>query len=137
MGLTDAPMINQIEVNPYYQQPEQVKFFSDLGVQTIARAPFAEGKNGLFTHPILSQVATKHGKSVVQVVLRWLIQRDISVIPKSVTPERIRQNLDIFSFSLSKEDIKMIEKIDTGESCFINHEDPERIRWISSVKFNT
>lgn len=132
-----APMINQVEVNPYYQQPEKVKFFSDLGVQTIAWAPFAEGKNGLFTHPILSQIATKYGKSVAQVVLCWLIQRNISVIPKSVTPERIRQNLDVFSFNLSKEDIEMIEKIDTGESCFIDHEDPERIRWISSVKFNT
>lgn len=132
-----APMINQVEVNPYYQQSEKVNFFSKLGVQTIAWAPFAEGKNGLFTNPILSEIANKYGKSVAQVVLRWLIQRNISVIPKSVTPERIRQNLDVFSFSLSDEDIENIEKIDTGKSCFIDHDDPERIRWISSVKFNT
>lgn len=132
-----APMINQVEVNPYYQQQEKAKFFNDLGIQTIAWAPFAEGKNGLFTNPILSEIANKYGKSVAQVVLRWLIQRNISVIPKSVTPERIRQNLDVYSFSLTDEDIENIEKIDTGKSCFIDHDDPERIRWISSVKFNT
>jgi len=99
--------------------------------------PFSEGKNGLFTQPILSQIATEHGKSVAQVVLCWLIQRNICVIPKPVTPERIRQNLNAFSFNLSKEDIGMIEKIQTGESCFIDHENPVRIRWISSVKFST
>lgn len=132
-----APMINQVEVNPYYQQQKKAKFFSDHGVQTIAWAPFAEGKNGLFTNPVLSDIANKYDKSVAQVVLRWLIQREISVIPKSVTPERIRQNLDVFSFSLSGEDMLKIEKMDTGKSCFTDHDDPERIRWISSVKFNT
>ncbi|HHP7703438.1 TPA: aldo/keto reductase [Escherichia coli] len=132
-----APMLNQVEVNPYYQQAEKVKFFREQGVQTVAWAPFAEGKNGLFTHPELSKIAARHDKSVAQIVLRCLIQRDIGVVPKSVTPERIRQNLDVFSFSLSDEDIEIIGNIDTGKSCFIDHDDPERIRWISSVKFNT
>jgi len=132
-----APMINQVEVNPYYQQSEKVNFFNDIGVQTIAWAPFAEGKNGLFTNPILIEIATRYGKSVAQVVLRWLTQLNVSVIPKSVTPERIRENLDVFTFKLSDEDIEKIKKIDTGKSCFVDHDDPERIRWISSVRFNT
>ncbi len=132
-----APMLNQVEVNPFHQQPAHVKFLHDQGVQTVAWAPFAEGMNGLFTHPVLSAIAARHEKSVAQVVLRWLIERNICVIPKSVTPARIRQNLDVFSFSLSDEDMAQIATLDTGKSCFFDHEDPERIRWIGSVKFRT
>lgn len=132
-----APMINQVEVNPFHQQPAHVKFLHDQGVQTVAWAPFAEGMNGLFSHPVLSAIAARHDKSVAQVVLRWLIERNISVIPKSVTPARIQQNLDVFSFSLSDEDMAQIATLDTGKSSFFDHDDPERIRWISSVKFST
>ena len=131
------PALNQIEINPFYQQEENVSFMKELGVQPQSWASFAEGRNHLFQNPVLLKIAEKHGKSVAQVVLRWLIQRDIIVIPKSVSPQRMKQNLEVFDFQLSEEETDIISHMETGVSCFHSHTDPDRIRKISQIRFDT
>ncbi len=130
------PMLNQVEINPFYQQYDNVTFMKENGVQPQSWASFAEGRNNLFQTQVLLDIAAKHHKSVAQVVLRWLIQRDIIVIPKSVSPERMKQNLDVFDFELNKEETDIIAQLDTGVSCFHSHTDPVRIREISQIHFN-
>ncbi len=131
-----APALNQIEINPFYQQHDNVAFMQANGVQPQSWASFAEGRNNLFQTPVLQTIGGKYGKSVVQVVLRWLIQRGIVVIPKSVSPERMAQNIDVFNFELNEEELSLIAGLDTGVSCFHSHTDPERIKNIAGLHFD-
>ncbi len=131
-----VPAVNQIEINPFMQQDESVDFMRGNGVQPEAWAPFAEGRNGLFENAALRQIANKHGKSVAQVVLRWVIQRGIVVLAKSVRKERIRENLDAFDFALDKSDLNEIAQLDTGTSSFFSHRDPAMVKAIGERRLN-
>ena len=130
-----APAINQIETHPFCQQVEAQKINGEYGVKIESWGPFAEGKNNMFTNELLASIAKKHGKSVAQVVLRWLIQRGVTAIPKSVRKERIAENFDIFDFELSSDDMKAIGTLDTGASLFLDHRDPETAKWLGTLKF--
>lgn len=120
-----VPAVNQVETHPFLQQTDNAAFMKEQGVQIESWGPFAEGRNNLFSNEVLSGIAAKHNKSVAQVVLRWLIQRDIVTIPKSVRKERIIENFDIFDFELSADDMAQIATLDTGESLFLSYHDPE------------
>lgn len=120
-----VPAVNQIETHPFYQQAENAAFMKEQGVQHQSWAPFAEGLNNLFGNEVLASIAEQHNKSVAQVVLRWLVQRGIVVIPKSVRKERIVENFDIFDFELSADDMARISTLDTKESLFLSYLDPE------------
>ncbi|ETT40429.1 aldo/keto reductase [Paenibacillus sp. FSL P4-0338] len=120
-----VPAVNQVETHPFLQQTNNAPFMKEQGVQIQSWGPFAEGRNNLFSNEMLTGIAAAHNKSVAQVVLRWLIQRDIVAIPKSVRTERIAENFDIFDFALSAEDMAQIATLDTGESLFFSHQDPE------------
>ncbi len=127
------PVVNQIEINPFHQQVERVAELQKLGVTVEAWAPFGEGRSGLFTNPVLTQIGQKHGKSVAQVVLRWLYQRDIVTLAKSVRPERMQQNLAIDDFNLSEADLKTIAGLDEGSSLFFNHEATETVDFMKNL----
>ncbi|RPD96798.1 aldo/keto reductase [Candidatus Pantoea deserta] len=131
-----APAVNQVEINPFYQQHENVAFMQENGIQPQSWASFAEGRNNLFQLPSLLNLGEKYGKSVAQIVLRWLIQRNVVVIPKSVNPARMAQNIDVFDFELTASEVGLIKGMDTGVSCFHSHTDPERIRNIAGVRFD-
>jgi 2,5-diketo-D-gluconate reductase A len=131
-----APAVNQIEVNPFHQQAESVGFMREHGVQAQAWAPFAEGRNKLFQNEVLAAIAAKHGKSIGQVVLRWLVQRGIVALAKTVRPERMRENLDVFDFALDGADIANIATLETGTSSFFSHRDPAIIRWMKDRKLD-
>ena len=122
-----TPAVNQVETNPFYQQIEAEAFMQEKGVQIESWAPFAEGKNNMFQNETLAAIASKYGKSIAQVVLRWLIQRNIVVIPKSIRKERIIENFNVFDFELTKEDMKKIAALDTNTSCFFSHRDPKMV----------
>lgn len=128
------PAVNQIEVNPFHQQAESVDFMRDLGVQAEAWAPFAEGKNGLFQNEALAAIGARHGKSVGQVVLRWVVQRGIVALAKSVRKERMQENLAVFDFELSEEEMQAIATLETGKSSFFSHRDPAIVKWMSERK---
>lgn len=128
-----VPAVNQIELHPFCQQVEAARFLADNGVQTQSWAPFAEGRNGLFENEILLSIARKHQKSVAQIVLRWMIQRNIAVIPKSVREERIIENRSVFDFKLSADDITQIATLDRRESAFFDHRNPEMVKWICNL----
>jgi 2,5-diketo-D-gluconate reductase A len=119
-----VPAVNQIETHPFHQRTEEQELMRGRGVQIESWGPFAEGRNNLFTDPLLREIAEAHGKSVAQVVLRWLIQRDVVVIPKSVRPERMAENFDVFDFALTDEQMGRIATLDTDESLFFDHRDP-------------
>jgi 2,5-diketo-D-gluconate reductase A len=125
------PAVNQIEVNPFQQQAESVPFMRENGVQAEAWAPFAEGRNKLFQNEVLAAIGAKHGKSIGQVVLRWLIQRDIVALAKSVRRERMAENLDVFDFELDADDTARIAALETGASSFFSHRDPAIVKWMS------
>lgn len=127
-----VPAVNQIETHPFNQQIESQKFLIDNNVQIEAWGPFAEGRNNLFQNENLLYIAAKHKKSVAQVVLRWLTQRGVVAILKSVNKERIRENFDIFDFELSTEDMKAIATLDMGTSSFFDHRDPEIVKWLGN-----
>ena len=131
-----SPAINQIETHPFQQQIEAHKFMVDNNVQIQSWGPFAEGKNEIFKKEILKNIAEKYNKSVAQVILRWLIQRNIVAIPKSVRKERMVENFNIFDFKLSDDDMQSITKLDTKSSMFFDHRDPKMVRWISERKLN-
>lgn len=131
-----VPAVNQVETHPFNQQIDNAKFMKENNVQIESWAPFAEGKNNLFQNEVLASIAEKHNKSVAQVVLRWLTQRDVVVIPKSVRIERIKENFNIFDFELNQEDIESITALDTNESLFFSHRDPEMVKWISNRKLD-
>ncbi|NFO46458.1 UNVERIFIED_ORG: 2,5-diketo-D-gluconic acid reductase [Clostridium botulinum] len=130
------PAINQVETNPFCQQVESAKIMKDINVQIESWAPFAEGHNNIFNNDILVTLAEKHNKSVAQIILRWLIQRDVVAIPKSVHKERIIENFNIFNFELSSNDMKKISILDTKESCFFSHHDPKMVKLFSEVKYH-
>ena len=117
------PMVNQVETHVFDQQIEPQKIMNEFGTRVMAWAPLAEGLNGFFTNPLLEKIGKKYGKTVAQVALRWLTQRDIVIIPKSVHVDRMEQNLDIFDFTLTDEDMAEIAKLDTGKSLFFDHHD--------------
>jgi diketogulonate reductase-like aldo/keto reductase len=124
------PAVNQIEVNPFLQQHETQQFLQSNGVQPEAWAPFAEGRNHVFANPTLLAVAARHRKSVAQVILRWLAQRGIVVLSKSVRKERMAENFNVLDFELSADDVAAIAKLDTGTSSFFDHRDPEKVKWL-------
>lgn len=126
-----VPAVNQIEVNPFNQQLYAVPFNQSEGVQPQAWAPFAEGRNNLFAHPLLAPIAQAHGKSIGQVVLRWLAQRGVASLAKSVRPERMVENQAIWDFELSEAEMRQITAMDTATSAFFSHRDPERIKWLA------
>ncbi|WP_346670384.1 aldo/keto reductase [Faecalicoccus acidiformans] len=127
------PMVNQIEVNVFNQQIEAKKWADKYGVVLEAWAPFAEGKNNMFHNEVLLSIGEKHDKSAAQVILRWLYQRGIVSLAKSVHEERIKENFDIYSFELDDEDMKKIETLDTKTSSFFNHQDPNIIEWFGQL----
>lgn len=123
------PMVNQIETHPLNQRVEDHKWMEKYGVQHEAWASFGEGKGGLFTNPVLTEIGAKYGKSAAQVMLRWAIQRNIVVLPKSTHKERMIQNLDVFDFSLTDVDMVAIAELDTKTSAFFSHTDPNMVEW--------
>lgn len=129
-----APAVNQIETHPFYQQAESTAFMREQGVQHQSWAPFAEGLNNLFGNEVLASLAEKHNKSVAQVVLRWLVQRGIVVIPKSVRKERIAENINIFDFELPAEDMEQISLLDTRSSLFGSYLDPNVAKMMGNWK---
>ena len=124
------PMINQIELHPFYQKQAEQKVNTELDIVTQSWASFAEGKNGLFTNEILRNIGEKYNKSAAQVVLRWLIQRQIVVIPKTTRKERMIENFNVFDFSLSDEDMQRIATLDTGKTLFLDHRDPQSAKFL-------
>ena len=138
VGLNEVkPQINQIEVNPWNQRIEDQEWHEKYDVQIEAWAPFAEGHHDLFTNPVLNEIGEQYGKSVGQVVLRWLMQRGIVALAKSVRPERMAENIDIFDFDLSKEDFEKIAGLDMKESAFFDHDAPEQVEWFMNRMFDT
>ena len=127
------PMVNQIEVNVFNQQIEAKKWADKYGVVLEAWAPFAEGRNNMFQNEVLLSIGEKHNKSTAQVILRWLYQRGIVSLAKSVHEERIKENFDIYSFELDDDDMKKIETLDTSTSSFFSHQDPSVIEWFGQL----
>lgn len=123
-----VPAVNQVETHVFDQQVEQQRIMEEFGTQIMSWGPLAEGRNGFFTNPMLAEIGGKYGKSVAQVALRWLIQRGVIIIPKSTHIERMRQNIDIFDFALSEDDMAAISTLDTGKSLFFDHHDAETVR---------
>ena len=130
------PAVNQVELHPFFQQEDALQLMHEYGVQPQACGPFAEGKHGIFTHPLLSEIGEKYGKSAAQVALRWNVQRGVVVIPKSVHKERMEQNIDIWDFMLSEEDMKRIAKLDLGHSEIVDHSDPQFVRMLHKMNIH-
>ena len=132
-----VPAVNQIETHPFNQQVEAQQFMQENAVQIESWGPFAEGRNNIFQNELLLSVAGKYDKSVAQIILRWLIQRDVVVIPKSVRKERIVENFRIFDFELSAEDMAAVATLDAKQSLFFDHRDPKMVKTLGEVKLNT
>lgn len=126
-----VPSVNQMETNPFHQQADYQELLTREGVALEAWAPFAEGRNDLFTNAVLTEIGETHGKAPAQVVLRWLLQRGVVSLAKSVKYERMRQNLDVLGFELSADDMDRIATLDAGTSQFFSHADPEMVRWLA------
>lgn len=131
-----TPAVNQVEVNPFQQQLQAIPYMKRNNIQAEAWAPFAEGRNNLFNHPILSKVAEKHSKSIAQVILRWLVQQDVVCLAKTVSFERMQQNLAVFDFELDSDDINTIKSLDTNTSSFFSHRDPAMVEWLTGRKMD-
>ena len=131
-----TPAVNQIEVNPFQQQLDTQKFLQDNSVQIEAWAPFAEGKNNIFQNAVLLSIAAQHKKSIAQVILRWLVQRRIIALAKSTRKERMIENINIFDFELSAEDVAAVTTLDTKTSSFFDHRNPEMVKWLGNRKLN-
>lgn len=131
-----TPQINQIEINPFHQQKEVIDALRQEEVVPEAWAPFAEGKNNIFQNELLSEIGKKYNKSVAQVIIRWLVEQDIVVLAKTVSPQRMIENLDVFDFSLTKEDKEQISTLNIGDSQFFSHSDPKMIKALASRKIN-
>jgi len=131
-----VPAVNQIETHPFNQQIETQKFLQDNNVQIESWGPFAEGKNNIFQNELLLSIAGKYRKTITQVILRWLTQRGVVVIPKSVRKERIVENFNIFDFELGSEDTEAIISLDTKVSSFFDHRDPEMVKWLGTRKLD-
>jgi len=132
-----VPAVSQIETHPFHQQVETQKFLKENNIQIESWGPFAEGKNNIFHNEVLVSVAEKQGKTVAQVIIRWLTQRDIVVIPKSVRKERMAENFNIFDFDLEVSDMELIATLETGESLFFDHRDPAMVKFLSEATRNT
>ena len=130
------PAVNQVELHPFFQQEDALQLMHEYGVQPQAWGPFAEGKHGIFTHPLLSEIGEKYGKSAAQVALRWNVQRGVVVILKSVHKERMEQNIDIWDFMLSEEDMKRIAELDLGHSEIVDHSDPQFVRMLHKMNIH-
>ncbi|WP_395001998.1 aldo/keto reductase [uncultured Helicobacter sp.] len=128
------PALNQVECNPLHAQFEAQKIMKDLGVAMQSWAPFGEGRNNMFKNPIIEGVAKKHNKSVAQVILRWLIQRDILVIPKTTRKERMIENFTLFDFELDSSDMQIMAGLDDSKSLFFDHRDPKMVKWLNEYK---
>lgn len=128
------PMVNQIELHPFYAQYQAIKEMREYGCIPQAWGPLAEGKHGIFTHPVLTEIGEKYGKTAAQIALKWNAQRGVSIIPKSVHKERMEQNINIWDFTLSEEDMKKIDELDLGHSEIIDHDDPMVVKYILSAK---
>lgn len=131
-----TPAVNQVETHPFHQQVETQKFLQENNIQIESWGPFAEGKNDIFKNGLLSDVAEKYNKSIAQVILRWLTQRGVVAIPKSVRKERMAENFDIFDFELAADDIQTISTLDTNASLFFDHRDPNMVKWLSERKLD-
>ncbi len=131
-----VPAVNQIETHPFHQQVETQKFLQDNHVQIGSWGPFAEGKNNIFHNDVLLSLAKKHGKSVAQVILRWLVQRGVVAIPKSVHKERIAENFAVFDFELGVDDMRAIAALDSKQSAFFDHRDPAMVKLLGNVKYD-
>ena len=131
-----TPMVNQVELHPFFQQPDALTLMQEYEVQPEAWGQFAEGKHGIFTHPVLTAIGQKYGKSAAQVALRWNVQRGVTVIPKSVHRERMTQNMDLWDFQLSAEDMAEIARLDLGHSEIVDHYDPAFVRMLHSRKIH-
>jgi len=129
-----VPAVNQVESHPFHQQIETQKFLQENNVQIESWGPFAEGKNNIFHNELLLSIGRKYNKSIAQVVLRWLIQRGVVAIPKSVRKERMAENFNIFDFALSAEDMEAIKALDTSTSSFFDHRDPAMVKWLGERK---
>ncbi len=128
------PAVNQVELHPFFQQEDALALMKEYGVRPEAWGPFAEGNHGIFTHPVLSSIGEKYGKSAAQVALRWNVQRGVVVIPKSVHKDRMGQNMNIWDFELSEEDMNEIAKLDIGHSEIVNHDDPNFVKMLHGLK---
>lgn len=132
-GRQVVPVVNQIETNPLHQREYDQEIMNKYGVKIEAWAPFGEGRNNMFTNPVLVEIGKQYGKSAAQVILRWLIQRGVIVVCKSTHLERIQENFNVFDFSLSESDMQKIKALDTGDSLFFNHQDPNMVEWFDKM----
>lgn len=130
------PAVNQVELHPFFQQENALSLMKEYGVQPEAWGPFAEGKHGIFAHPVLTAIGEKYGKTSAQVALRWNVQRGVTVIPKSVHKERMEQNMAIWDFTLSAEDMAEIAKLDLGHSEIVDHSDPAFVKLLHSMRIH-
>ena len=131
-----TPAVNQIETHPFHQQNEAQEFLQENNIQIESWGPFAEGKNDIFTNELLTAIASKYNKSTAQVILKWLTQRGVVAIPKSVRKERMAENFNIFDFELTAEDMASIKTLDTNASLFFDHRDPNLVKWLSERTLN-
>ncbi|NEA50755.1 aldo/keto reductase [Streptomyces sp. SID10815] len=131
-----VPAVNQIETHPFFQRADYQDLMRAHGVRIQSWGGFAEGRNDLFTNPLLAEIGKEYGKSVAQVVLRWLTQRGVIAIPKSVRPERMAENIDVFDFELTDEQMARIATLDTGASLFFDHHDPEIVTWLAGRRLD-
>jgi 2,5-diketo-D-gluconate reductase A len=131
-----GPAVNQVETHPFHQQNETQQFLQENKVQIESWGPFAEGKNNIFHNELLLSIAGKYKKSIAQVILRWLIQRGVVAIPKSVRKERMEENFNVFDFKLSGEDMEAIKTLDTNASSFFDHRDPKMVKWLGERKLD-
>ena len=130
------PAVNQVELHPFFQQEDALALMKEYGVIPEAWGPFAEGNHGIFTHPVLTKIGDKYGKTAAQTALRWNVQRGVVVIPKSVHKDRMEQNMDIWDFELSGEDMEEIAKLDLGHSEIVNHDDPAIVKMLHTMKIH-
>lgn len=131
-----TPMVNQVELHPFFAQENALKLMKEYNIVPEAWGPFAEGKHNIFAHPVLSKIGEKYGKSAAQASLRWNIQRGVAVIPKSTRLDRIKQNADIWDFTLTDEDMEEISRLDLGKSEIVNHYDPRFVKMLHSMKIH-
>lgn len=129
-----TPAVNQVELHPFFQQENALTLMKEYGVVPEAWGPFAEGSHGIFTHPVLTEIGKQYGKTAAQVALRWNVQRGVVVIPKSIHKNRMEQNIDIWDFQLSEEDMAQIAKLDLGHSEIVDHSDPGFVKMLHSMK---
>lgn len=131
-----TPAVNQVELHPFFQQNNALDLMKEYGIVPQAWGPLAEGKHGIFTHPVLTEIGEKHGKTAAQVALRWNAERGVSIIPKSTHVERMEQNIDIWDFELTEEEMNRISELDLGHSEIVNHDDPAFVKMLAGLKIH-